>query len=127
MPRKSKQPKFVEKVKSFDMDHFNYDVKVIVSNDPEGSRILRAKELGPYTRDTGTTAVTHSGSGRSVIFLPFNACISYIAHEVYHVMWHAMKYIGAVHENEVMAYHIGYLTRDIAKFNFEASSAYKKA
>jgi hypothetical protein len=124
MPSKTKQPKqpkFVEKIKSFDLKHFNYDLKVIVSSDPEGSRILRVKELGPYERDPGVAALTYTSPGKSILFLPFGSCIGWIAHEVYHVMWHVMKYIGADHENEVMAYHIGNLTKDIAKFCYEVS------
>ena len=47
----------------------------------------------------------------SFIFLPYNASVGTVAHESWHVIQRMMKYMGVDVENEVVAYHLGYLSR----------------
>jgi accessory gene regulator protein AgrB len=49
-----------------------------------------------------------------------------IAHEVFHVVWRIMAHIGATHENEVMAYHVGYLVHAITENLYKYAPAYEE-
>jgi hypothetical protein len=49
----------------------------------------------------------------SFIVLPFRAPIKTIVHEVYHCLCSLMIWIEAKHEEEVVAYHLGYITQCI--------------
>ena len=96
----------------------NYLVRVILTNNVTISRVGRSHILGDWYAD-GSTAAIHCGvpdASISYIFLPFKADVGYVAHEVSHCLWRLMNFIGAEHENEIMAYHQGYLVRKIWEF-----------
>ena len=65
--------------------------------------------------------------GHSFIFIKYHACIGMITHEIFHFVWQLMSYIGANHENEVMAYYVGYYTKEVARFCYEISKGQKDA
>lgn len=97
------------------LPHFNYDVKVVITSDIS----LYIQSKFPNIENPGSGNGFHIYSQddcRSHIVLTDNPSIKTIAHEVFHVVWRLMEHVGAKHENEVMAYHQGYLTERISKW-----------
>lgn len=109
---------FKERIKKLDLVPFPYEVQIIVSTDPQKSRIKRSNILGHYTWDPETTALHSSVDGRSYVFFKEGADIGVIAHEMYHVLHRLMEFVGAKHENEIMAYFMGHLVRETAIFTY---------
>lgn len=111
--------KFVMKSKRFKLDVYGYIVRVVLSNDVEEARIQWSGTCGNnYERDGITRGICWNADNiaLSVVFLPFESDIGYVVHELFHVVWRVMSYIGAQHENEIMAYTLGYLTREVCRF-----------
>jgi hypothetical protein len=110
---------YKERKKLLTLAHFPYLIHVILSNDPQTARKRRDKIFGQtYVRDASTRAM-HSALDEwpeSYLFLEFNTDIGFIVHEAYHAVWRIMEFIGAKHEEEIMAYHLGWLTREIVRF-----------
>lgn len=52
----------------------------------------------------------------SYIFLAPDCAVEYIAHECWHVIYRMMKYFEVEFEDEVVAYHLGYLTQQVYDF-----------
>ncbi len=120
-----KKEKFVEKIIKFDISPFNYDLVVVVSDSVTKSRANRNELLGFYEPDEHHAAMHCWVGHMSYIFLPYAADIGSVAHEVFHFVWRLMQWIGAEHNNEVMAYHQGHYTREIAKFAYESTPVTK--
>lgn len=70
---------------------------------------------GPDDRYTDALAIHVSGEGRSFVFFKHGVTVGTIAHEAWHVVRHVLTYIGAELENEVVAYHLGYLVNEIVR------------
>src|ERR1700744_594697 len=104
--------KLVEKVVKFDIVPFNYDLIVVVSESIQQSRTNRNDILGYYEPDEAHGAMHCFMNHTSYIFLEYGADIGTIAHEVFHFVWKLMSWIGAEHNNEVMAYHVGHYVRE---------------
>jgi hypothetical protein len=49
----------------------------------------------------------------SYLFLPTNAISNPIVHEAYHAVSNMFRWIEAAHEEEIFAYHLGYLVQEI--------------
>lgn len=58
----------------------------------------------------------HCNDNRSHVILPFDCNLNQIVHEAYHFCWRLMHHIGADHENEIMAYHMGYTVDKIVEW-----------
>lgn len=114
--------KFIEKIVKYDIVPFNYDLIVVVSDSIQQSRTNRNDILGYYEPDDHHGAMHCYVGHQSYIFLNYGADIGTIAHETFHFIWRLMQWIGAEHNNEVMAYHLGYYVREIAKFIYSASA-----
>ena len=64
-----------------------------------------------------TEALTvHSNEDCSFIFLKPNASAGTIAHESYHAIKRMFDIMDVKKQNEVVAYHLGYLVDEITKF-----------
>jgi hypothetical protein len=111
----------VERKKSFNIDMFGYRVVIVLTNDIEGSVDKHANEFPPNVR-FGNIAkaqalhIFHPMRPFSMVILPFNADLSTVAHEAFHVVWRVMEFVDADHENEVMAYMLGYVIEHIGIF-----------
>lgn len=57
-----------------------------------------------------------SETKESFIFLTPDCDISSLVHECWHVIFHMMTYFEAKFEDEVVAYHLGYLTQQVYDF-----------
>lgn len=65
--------------------------------------------------DTDALAIHVKNVSFSYIFLPHNARPGTIAHESWHVVRRMFEHVGADLEDEMVAYHIGYLVDQIVK------------
>jgi len=94
-----------------------YSVKVIITDDVNNSRSGRSHFLGPW-EELPTTGAVHSGTheGESYIFLPYEFRIDYIVHESFHAVSRIFEYIGASMEEELVAYFMGFLVKEISAF-----------
>lgn len=100
--------------KTFSFPIFGYRLKVSLT----GSVGTFARKLYPDLPDSQTAdnvegIHVHDDASRSHIILPYGVGICTIVHEVSHFVWKLMAFIGADHENEIMAYHMGYTVERI--------------
>jgi hypothetical protein len=110
-----KKPKEYKKI--ITLGPFPYEIYVILTEDINNSRSGRSHFLGDWDSTEDTIGI-HSGmeeAARSYIFLGYEPDISSVVHEAYHAVWRVMEYLGAHHENEVMAYILGHIVREIVK------------
>jgi hypothetical protein len=99
---------------------YDYRVYVLFTDDIIASADKLADEgilTANHNIDDTTQAFCVKPRNRSFgyVVLQFSAKPMHIAHESYHAVSSIMKWIGAAHEEEVMAYHIGYLVGLIHK------------
>ena len=106
----------------------NHEVYIVVTGDVKESRIRRTRLLGDVDLHPHVRALFSSnGCGVSFIFLPLD-CENYVrCHEAYHCVNEIMRFIGANHENEVVAYTLSYLIDEIDKFLEKIEKKSKKA
>jgi|SRR5208337_1162812 len=105
--------------KVIDLPVFRYHVKIIITESVVKSRQARTEGLGPYEKEDTNPAAMHTGvKGKnwSYLFFRFNPGIGDVSHECFHCIWRLMRWIGADLENEVVAYHLTYLTEEVWKF-----------
>jgi hypothetical protein len=116
-----KKFKFKERKKLITFPVFlNYKVHVIVSNNPDRSlqKLENAhKMIVSNGKDFRAMHICLKEKQTSYLLLPDDATAGEIAHEC----WHATRYIvndwaGGGLDNEVVAYHLGYLVQEVYKF-----------
>ncbi len=93
---------------------FDYNVRVIFSTDVVRSRIARDKILGKY--DGVRCSAMHCwnpSQAISYLFLPHKVPPATVAHEAWHAVRRMLRFCGAELDNEVVAYHLGYLVGEI--------------
>lgn len=117
---------FRERIKKLNLDPFPTRLYIVASTDPQKSRIKRSNILGHYDWAPDTVALHSTDGPISYIFIENGADIGDITHEIYHVVHRLMEYIGAKHENEVMAYFMGYLVREAALHVYATPTRAKK-
>lgn len=120
--------RFKEKTFVIDFPVFAYHVNVIITNDIQRSRTDRNSQIGSKF-DLGPVLGLHSSNentGGSWIFLYFDASPDVIAHESYHSVVRMLSWVGANPEEEVVAYHLGYVTDKIHKFINKFGKSKKK-
>lgn len=92
---------------------FNYLVFVIYSNDVKKSRISRNERLGvddpPLNEHVRALHSYDHLHPNGFIFVNYNVSPGVLAHECFHALWRMFEWIGAKHDNETFAYHLGYL------------------
>jgi len=124
--------KFKERVRVIDLKPFPYEVKLVVTDSIiETERIIRKGFNDHCTKivandNTSAMAMHHKNARSMYLIMPYSCDIGYIAHEVWHIVRALMLNVGATFENEVMAYYIGHLTREAARWNSEATDAHEE-
>jgi hypothetical protein len=100
----------------------NYHVRLVFSNDLAKSAKGR---LGHMPADHAADAfVYHPTDGaQSYMFLPMHAGEGTIAHEAWHVVHKIFGYVGAEMDNENVAYHLGWLIKEIYDFKKAVKSS----
>ena len=106
----------IEKVKNINFQTLNHHLTIVVSNDVHESREKRGHGL-PFHVPNDSIRALHStnGLGHSFIFVPHDVDEGEVVHEAYHAVWTIMKFINATHENEIMAYTLTFIVREIYK------------
>jgi hypothetical protein len=112
------------------LPHFNYDVKVVFTDDFKAFALKRKwTKFHEQIRDDGRTVngyhCSNPEESTSWILLKHDPAIGTIVHETFHVVWRIMKHIGADLENEVMAYHNGYIVKKITDHLYHFDDAYQ--
>lgn len=117
--RHAKKPFFQELVIYFPV-FSNYKVTVLLCEQPivAGRYVADRDYLSePPTSVSESDAFTKTSDyGYATIHLRPNSPIGDIAHESYHAISGLMRWLGAKHEDEVIAYHLGYLVDKIVEF-----------
>ena len=115
-----KKPLLKEKIKEVWFAPYEYLITVIITNNVLDSRTNRNEKLGELDKEFFTKYTdalhNHNNSPEGHIFLNENVTFGTIAHECYHAISRMFQWIGAEKEEEITAYHIGYLVDEIEKF-----------
>jgi hypothetical protein len=97
-----------------------YIVHVEITSDPTKSLLKYPSTrdlVEEFDDDFGEAFTVHdTDGGISMIFFQHNASVGTIAHEAWHAIKQMMKICDVDLENEVVAYHLGYLVNEIFKF-----------
>lgn len=105
------KPRERERLYSFPV-FSNYYVRIVISEDIVASRTLRNRRIGEVYDGLpalGLHSWPSTGGGEAWLFFPSSAKMSTVAHECLHCVHRMMRWIGADYDNEVYAYHLGYL------------------
>ena len=109
-----------EESRMFYIDWANeFQVVLVLTSDIERSRKARDSVFNRSyeSREHGVAGLFASTGKKGYIFLGQNYDADVSAHEVYHLVDYIMHYLDVKErDGEVMAYHIGYLCGEIAKF-----------
>lgn len=106
-----------DQCKTFKFPMFSYQMKVRLTEHVG----RRSGELYPEIRDSKEeeyidALCVDTGGPWCEIILPFDPDINTVVHEVFHCIWQMMEYIGAQHENEIMAHLNGHAVELICKW-----------
>jgi hypothetical protein len=107
-----------EKIQVVKFPVFNkYPITIIKTTSIKKSVNKRSKILGETIDDDSLyNGLTIEPEDNSVfIFITHKATLNTIVHESYHAIKSMMRYIGADEDEEVVAYHLGYLVQKITK------------
>lgn len=105
-----------DKVKTVKFAVLNdYKVKIVLTHDLD-----KALKSFKHTTDvesggetTGGIAIHVNEERLSYIFIPYGSSTGSMAHEAYHAVRHMLDECSIELENEVVAYHLGYLMNEI--------------
>ena len=87
---------------------------VVIFTDNIGKELAKLTDQPPTEGAQALTVINTGGNAH--VFFPHNPDAETIAHEAVHVIHALMKWAGAEPEDEVIAYHLGYLVRHITKW-----------
>ena len=102
---------------------FGYNIYAVYTEDIQTSRDKRANLIGALdevllpTVD-GMHSYNKLNTEGWIFFTPFSSTGT-IAHECFHALWQMFEYFGANLENEIVAYHLGYLLDIILDFKMK--------
>ena len=102
---------FKEATRTISLPHFHYEVRVILTDNMQQSVWNRDLDFDVSRWAAGH--LSYEDESHSFVFLPLQPTMEEISHEVLHALWKIMRWIGAEFEEEVMAYHQGYLSGEI--------------
>lgn len=103
--------KFKIRKKTITFPVFNADIDVVVTNSIEKAK-ERYKLKPSEEPATYALALTYlEDDGDSYIFLKPNSSVATVVHESWHAIHHMFTYRGAELEDEIVAYHLDYLTQ----------------
>lgn len=103
---------FSEARKFHTIEPFGYRVEIVYTTDIHGSGSKRGADIP----ERAYACHMDYESPRSTLLLPLDCDAGTVAHECYHCIYRVMERIGADHENEIMAYHIGDLVQVVHNF-----------
>lgn len=102
-------------IKIIEFPVLNYTVHAETTKD-----LSKTVKRYPVTEDFDTTgtmacAIHIDNEGFSFLFLPYKCSPGVVAHESWHVIRRMAEWVGAELDNEMIAYHLGYLTDEVWK------------
>jgi hypothetical protein len=102
-------------------DVFGHKVSIMFCDDVKHT----FSELHPdsKTNDAEALIYMYDGSAKSEIFLNFDADVGSVVHEASHAVWNLFEYHGVKLDDESLAYHLGYLVREISGAQKQAQEA----
>lgn len=110
---------------------FHYEIRLILTENISRSYEKLQRLRGRQVEETSHyEALWLNGySNHSYLIIPYGCGAGTVAHEVSHAVWAMLKYIGAEAENEVQAYCIGHIVRNVttALIDAEKKRAKRKA
>lgn len=121
-----------EKTKTIELTPFPYDLVLVVTTDIQASEQKVRQKHGDLcsklvsNERTGALSLYSPNSRFMHILMPFKCDIGYIAHEVWHIVRALLLQSGATLDNEVVAYYIGWLVREVTRFNFNKTKEREK-
>lgn len=122
-----------DKIRTIRLQPFPYEVKFVMSHNlKETERRLRKKHgdvCSKLTANGRTGAMTLHDRNLPTMYvlMPYWCDVGFIAHEVWHIVRAMLTYVGAGLDNEVVAYYIGWLSKEAITFNVNESEAFDKA
>ena len=95
----------------------NYRIRIVVTKDVR-KYMLTCSEFKDIAMDgehADTYAITlhQVGNNLTYIIFPFGASVGSIAHECWHAVRKMLLHLNAKLDNEVVAYHLGYLVNQV--------------
>lgn len=93
----------------------NYKVVVVFTADLAREALKWSPPDKQPNEMAAAVTITNS-DGLSTVILPHRPDAETVAHEAYHVVAAMLAWIGASQEEEVIAYHLGYLVKHIDKW-----------
>lgn len=99
--------KYVYSKTTFKIPTFHWTIEVVLTTDV----LSYADRIGYETNDDKTRALHlyYPEQMKSILILKPNANAATVAHESWHVVYHMLTDVGAGFDNEVVAYHLGYI------------------
>lgn len=115
---RSVKKRHIEKVKVLDFGGFDYQVQIILSNDPQKSVDNRKDIVGDIDWSY-YCALHYRLDSTSYLFFDLEPTPGLAAHEAHHAVWAMFKRCRAKFENEVMAYHLEFIVDKIMELAFD--------
>jgi hypothetical protein len=108
----------MEYTKKLVVQPFGFQLNLVLTDDIAESHNKRKKAIGPYGETINISAlfVGHNVRPLAYVFLPVNPCISLVVHEIYHAIVHMLDFVGAKHDEEVVAYYLSFLVVGVCEF-----------
>lgn len=110
MAKKTERPQLKETVRTVIIQPYGYRLRIVVTTDLQQTIEKRHLNVPP---NIGAFHAYSPDSMCSTIFLPKEVGPGTVAHEAYHCVWNIMENIGATHENEVIAYTLGFVVEHV--------------
>lgn len=106
---------------------FGYWMHIIYTDDIQTSREKHADQIGAMD-EILMSSIDGMHSNNKIkpdgwIFFTPESSTGTIAHEVFHSLWAMFKFYGAKLENEIVAYHLGYMLDKIMDFKLKVDCA----
>jgi hypothetical protein len=97
---------------------WDFDVKVILTGNVDAS--IHRRDPNHEDGSAHAACLKNAASNPNcLIVLPYMPGAGTIAHESWHAVRQMLDYCGANYENEVVAYHLGYLVNQITAFSLK--------
>jgi hypothetical protein len=114
--------KFRERSKLIKFPVFaNYRVRIVVSNDIQWSikKIFRLYDIAHQANECEAMHIWIGGVSTSYLVFPNDCPVGTIAHECWHCVRKICDHFGSEFDDEMVAYHLGYLTQEAFDFIYK--------
>ena len=101
---------------------FNYSVEIVFTGSVSESHYYRTDEDSPDCHEGQYTEL----AGGGILYIQKEASYGTLAHECWHAVHHMLARVGAGLDEEVVAYHLGYLVDKVLEFRKELQILYPK-